>query len=96
MLEKEKLSHPADFLEKDVFRFSKMRLTMRGSSIGRSGTESQKLDDMPWEKKNFETHNVLLPICFEELQHAAGQEVELQSFRPTSRMDLFTIGNDFF
>ena len=59
------------------------------------GTESQKLDDMPWEKKNCETHNVLLPICFEELQHAAGQELELQSFRPTSRMDLFTVGNDF-
>ena len=50
---------------------------------------------MPWEKENFETHYVLLPICFEELQHAAGRELELQSFRPTSRMDLFTIGNDF-
>ena len=46
-------------------------------------------------RKNFETHYVLLPICFEELQHAAGQELELQSFRPTSRMDLFTLGNDF-
>ena len=38
---------------------------------------------------------MLLPICVEELQHPAGQELELQSFRPTSRMDLFTVGNDF-
>ena len=66
-----------------------------GSSIGRSERSHRGWMTCRGRIKNFETYNVLLLNCFEELQHAAKQELELQSFCPTSPMDLFTIGNDF-